>query len=87
VPAPELCAETERVLDALRGEGDRPRLGPDLSHRDTSAIVDDALRHFGSYHTHPAAVRRSDRIFHEDRGLLYYYGNRLRGYDLGRRLS
>jgi hypothetical protein len=50
-------------------------------------VIDDALRAFGCYHTRQALVRRGDRIFHEDRNLLYYYANRLRGYDLGRRLA
>ena len=87
VPASELCAETERVLSAMRELPGGPRLGAELAQRDVSAIVDDALRHFGTYHTRPAALRRGDRIFHEDRNLLLYYGNRLRGYDLGRALS
>ena len=30
----------------------------------------------------PAAARRGDRVFHDDRELLLYYGNRLNAYDL-----
>jgi glycerol-3-phosphate O-acyltransferase len=87
VPASELVAETERVLEAVRSLPEGPRLGGELAAADADEIVDDALRHFATYHTRPAALRRGDRIFHEDRNLLVYYGNRLRGYDLGRRLS
>lgn len=82
----DLAQETERVIAALRSSERGPRLSDELA-RDARAVIDDALRAFGSYHTHPAAVRRGDRVFHEDRNLLYYYGNRLRGYDLARARS
>jgi glycerol-3-phosphate O-acyltransferase len=87
VPVAELANETDRVLGAVRGLPGGPRLGEDLRQGDVLAIIADALRYFGTYHTQPAAVRRGDRIFHQDRGLLYYYGNRLRGYELGRKLQ
>ena len=83
VPFLDLCRETERVIDALRASGTGPRLSEEL-HKGAEAVVDDAIRAFGSYHSHPAAVRRGDRVFHEDRNLLLYYGNRLAGYDLRR---
>lgn len=86
VPVTELADETERVLTAVRALHDGPRLAEELAQGDVLAIIADALRYFGTYHTQPAAVRRGDRIFHQDRNLLYYYGNRLRGYELGRRL-
>lgn len=79
----DLARETERVIDALRRSPRGPRLADELS-RDPELVVDDALRAYGSYHAHPAAVRRGERVFHEDRNLLLYYGNRLRGYDLSR---
>ena len=86
VLAKDLAAETERVLQALRALPRPPRMSDELA-KAPDAVIDDALRAFGSYHAHPAALRRGDRVFHEDRNLLYYYGNRLRGYDLGRRLG
>ncbi len=82
----ELSRETERVLLALRSVDAPPRFSEELS-RDPSSIVEDALRSFGRYHTKAAAVRRGERVFHEDRNLLLYYGNRLRGYDLGKKLD
>lgn len=86
VPVDELASETGRVLGAIRDLPNGPRLSEELS-RDPRSIVDDALRAYACYHVRPAAVRRGDRIFHEDRNLLLYYGNRLRGYDLGRALA
>jgi glycerol-3-phosphate O-acyltransferase len=86
VPVQELAVETERVLGALRSLPRAPKLSDELG-MSPEGIIDDALRAFGTYHSHPAAIRRGDRVFHEDRNLLYYYGNRLRGYDLGRTLG
>ncbi|MCC6995078.1 MAG: 1-acyl-sn-glycerol-3-phosphate acyltransferase [Deltaproteobacteria bacterium] len=86
VTATDLARETERVIGALSRSTRGPRLSDELSS-DPAAVVDDALRAFGSYHTHAAAVRRGDRVFHENRNLLLYYGNRLKGYDLGRNLA
>ncbi len=78
--------ETARVLDAVKAHADPPRLGVDLMTGDVSEIVSDALKHYSIYHAQPAATRRGDRVFHDNRNLLLYYGNRLRGYDLGRTL-
>ncbi len=83
----EVHAEVRRVLDAVRGLADGPALEGVVSHGDVPEIVNDALKHFAIYHTHDAAERRGDRVFHHDRNLLLFYGNRLRGYDLGRTLA
>lgn len=82
----EVSEEISRIIAGVRSLTDRPRLAPDLEH-EPAAVLDDALEAYGCYHARRAAVRRGDRIFHEDRNLLLYYGNRLRGYDLGRRLQ
>ena len=75
--------ETERLLGCLKQlNGHGPRLGEKLQRGDVQEIVTDALRSFSIYHARPAARRRGDRVFHEDRNLLLYYGNRLQGYDL-----
>jgi len=81
-PMKAVHKETERVLGCLKQRGDGPRLAPELQRGDIQEIVSDALRSFGIYHAHPAATRRGDRVFHEDRNLLLYYSNRLKGYDL-----
>ncbi len=85
-PMTELHSRTAQVLDQLKELDDGPRLGPLLRAGDVQEIVSDALKHFGIYHNQPAALRRGDRVFHQERGLLLFYGNRLRGYDLGRKL-
>jgi hypothetical protein len=83
----EVHREVERVLGALRELERPPRLDPLLQAGDIQVMVTDALTAFELYHTHPAAQRRGDRVFHVDRNLLLYYSNRLRGYDLGRVLK
>jgi glycerol-3-phosphate O-acyltransferase len=81
-PMQELQLEVERLLSALRGRSGGPRPGPVLQGNDVQEVVTDALRAFGTYHDRPAAARRGDRVFHEDRNLLLFYSNRLKGYDL-----
>jgi glycerol-3-phosphate O-acyltransferase len=83
----DLHLETDRVLQAVKELPRAPRLGQDLQSGDVQGIVADALKHYSIYHAHPAVYRKGDRVFHEDRNLLLYYGNRLSGYDLGRRLK
>lgn len=78
----EVHAETERLLGRLREIPVKPQLADSLNNDDVPHVVTDALNHFGCYHSRPAAVRRGDRVFHEDRNLIYYYGNRLKHYDL-----
>ena len=83
----EVAKRADRLVETLVSLDPVPRFGDELERHDGAAIVEDALRHFACYHERPAIVRRGDRVFHEDRNLLYYYGNRLRGYDLGRKLN
>lgn len=78
----QVHTEVDRLLEAFRRLGMGPRLGPIVREGDVQEIVGDALRAFAIYHTRAAAVRRGDRIFHEDRNLLLFYSNRLSGYDL-----
>jgi hypothetical protein len=83
--ASELAGEVDSVRTKLRGLAGGPRLDRALENRDAHAIVDDALRHFATYHTTAALVRRGQQIYHGDRNLLLYYSGRLRNYDLSRR--
>ncbi len=71
------------LLAAIREAG-APLLAGEMLGASPLQVVDDALRHFKSFHTRPVAERRGDRIFHEDRNLLLYYSNRLSGYALAR---
>jgi glycerol-3-phosphate O-acyltransferase len=86
-PMAELHAEVQRVFDALRALPQPPALEAVVEAGDVPEIVNDALKHFAIYHSLDAAERRGDRLFHHDRQLLLFYGNRLRGYDLGRTLA
>jgi glycerol-3-phosphate O-acyltransferase len=81
----ELATEVERTVAALRDSPTPPRFGHELQQADAGAIIDDALRHFQTYHAEPAALRRGERVIHRDRNLLYYYGNRLAHYGLNGR--
>lgn len=85
-PMAELHSEVRRVLDAVKALPNGPVLEGVLRGGDVPEIVNDALKHYAIYHTNDAAERRGDRVFHHDRKLLLFYGNRLRGYDLGRAL-
>ncbi|MFH1129919.1 MAG: hypothetical protein V1754_01200, partial [Pseudomonadota bacterium] len=78
----DVCKEVERVLSAIREGKEGPQLDSSLNGRDARGILNDALKAFGAYHTRPAMVRRGGRVFHEDRNLILYYSNRLKGYDL-----
>jgi glycerol-3-phosphate O-acyltransferase len=86
-PMAQVHAEVLRVLEAVRSLPDGPVLEPVVRSGDVPDIINDALKHFAIYHTADAAERRGDRVFHHDRNLLLFYGNRLRGYDLGRALA
>ncbi|GMV44373.1 MAG: hypothetical protein AMXMBFR64_60890 [Myxococcales bacterium] len=60
----------------------RIQVDPRLDGKPVSEVVSDALRHFGTYHSHAVVERRGDRLFAGDMNLLYYYHNRLVGYGL-----
>lgn len=47
-----------------------------LAPQTASAIVDDAVRGLGTYHTRPAVVQRGAMLQVDDTKLLYYYQNR-----------
>ena len=66
-------------------ESDKIRLAPSLTGADAAQVLAEGLRHFGTYHTHPVAVRRGDRLFPTDRNLVFFYHNRLAGYGLAYR--
>ena len=78
----ELHTETARLLETLKAMPAGPRLWRELARGDIQDIVTDALVHYEIYHRQTAALRRGDRVFHEDRNLLLFYANRLEGYGL-----
>lgn len=85
----EVSRRVGQLTDRLREltAAGRVTLDRDVASGDAPAIVQSALRHFGTYHSHPVLVRRGDRVFTEDMKLLLYYSNRVRGYGLERELA
>ncbi len=78
-PLTEVYARLEDTLARVRALEAKGclRLDETLARGDSLAVLAEALAHLGAYHRRPAMVRRGDRLFHEDRNLLLYYGNRL----------
>ena len=85
----DVYAEVDRQLAEMRGLRQRGgvRLAPLLEAGSADDVVSDALKHFSTYHTRAALTRRGDRLFPTDRGLLFYYSNRLEGFRLERGLG
>jgi glycerol-3-phosphate O-acyltransferase len=80
----ELCQAVRRHgedLKRLERQG-QIRVSEAVAGQDASAVVAEALKHFGTYHPSPVVYRRGDRVFAGDMNLLYYYSNRLVGYGL-----
>ncbi len=90
VSAGPLCEAVLATCRALHARADRGQVrlepGP-LATCDAAAMLQSALRHFGSYHARAVMTRRGDRVFCEDMKLLHYYANRLKGYGLERELE
>ena len=82
LPVTRIYELVETVCRLLTERDDLARLSPALVDVDPRELVIDALRAFGSYHTHPVLERRGDRLFAGDMNLLFYYHNRLSGYEL-----
>ena len=81
LPLVETYQAVERTLGKVRSlrSAGRILLDETLSGSDAVAVVSNALKHLGSYHRRAALVRKGDRLFHQDRNLVYYYQNRLAG--------
>ncbi len=88
LPLSLVYAETDRVLHQIRELHNKGliRIGPTAGSI-AEDVVADALAHFSSFHSRPAAVRRGDRLVAADRTILLYYQNRLEGYGLEQALG
>lgn len=82
----EVYDEVDRLVGELRGLASRGgiRLSELIQNGGADDIVADGMRHFDCFHAQPAVVRRGDRVFANDRNLLFFYQNRLEGYRLDR---
>ncbi|TVR05140.1 MAG: hypothetical protein EA398_00385 [Deltaproteobacteria bacterium] len=81
--------ETERLVRLLREAEQRGelRLDESVTRHAAPTLVEEALRYWNSYHPTPVAVREAERIRITQPNLLYYYGGRVRGYDMERLLG
>jgi glycerol-3-phosphate O-acyltransferase len=85
---PEVEDELEVVLEQLHtlARADRVRLsavvGEAAAQADVAPLMRAALRSFGTYHSKPVIERRGVRLHVGDSKLLFYYRNRLDGYEL-----
>ena len=84
VPLDDVYPALERLRSGLQKLSAQGRLGdsPVPLGFDPQTVVADGLRYFGTYHTRSVIARRGDRLFPGDMKLLYFYQNRLAGYDL-----
>jgi glycerol-3-phosphate O-acyltransferase len=57
-------------------------MSDEIARGEPTRIIQEGLRHFGSYHRGGVISRRGDRLFPNDMNLIYYYHNRLSGYGL-----
>jgi glycerol-3-phosphate O-acyltransferase len=85
VPLPTAYDRVDRALNAVRDLSNRGRLRLDetVARKDIVMIVNVALAHFESFHRGPALTRRGDHLDLRDRKLLFYYHNRLVGFEVG----
>jgi glycerol-3-phosphate O-acyltransferase len=81
----EAYRRVDRTLETVKklAAKDRVRMGPTIRNKDTVFIMNEALAHLKAFHREPALVRRGDRLFHRDRNLIYFYQNRLNGFEIG----
>ena len=80
----EFVAAVGRVRDAILELGEQGKIKVDAPLRNTPAeVVEHGLRNLGIYHSkRPLEKTKSGDITSEDMKLLYFYHNRLEGYQL-----
>lgn len=83
-PMQDVCEATDRNLEALRNLARQGEIeiAPYMYSGSAKEHVETALRIFGTYHNPAVLHREGDRIVPGNLNLLYYYSNRLKGYDL-----
>jgi glycerol-3-phosphate O-acyltransferase len=76
VPVSAVAADVDRLRDRFAENPAWGAIHPAHARAPSEAVVDDAVRGLGSYHTRPALVRRGDDLVASDLKLLFYYQNR-----------
>lgn len=84
LPLREVYDAIEKIHTCLKRMESQRKICLDDAIRDVRVdqILDEALDHFGIYHTKKIMERKGDKLELQDRNLIYYYHNRLLGYDL-----
>lgn len=84
VPRSELETDLGALLDRMRGLEAKGRivLAPELAQATPAETLDNALRHFASFHDGDALREGPEGIYSRNLKLLYYYRNRLAHYGL-----
>jgi glycerol-3-phosphate O-acyltransferase len=80
----EVYPVVDAVLEGVRRRAaqGRLRLAGELDGADAEAVTARALRHFGTYHQEPVAVRQGPELLVRNKNLVLYYHGRLSGYGL-----
>ena len=79
LPLPDTYQQIDQLLQRVRRRAREGsfKIDETLARGDVVAVLSAALSHLAVYHSKPALERRGDRLFHHNRSLLLYYGNRL----------
>jgi len=89
LPLNQVYHALHTVMERLKEKVSQGELAMDhdLQNAPVERILDDAINHFQSYHKIVVIMRRGDRLYPSDPKLLYYYHNRLLGYDLEKEIE
>jgi len=79
MPMADIYAELQRLADILIEAAGRGEIMLDetIKSKDMAMVTGQALAHLEAVHRFPVLTRRGDRLFHQNRKQLLYYGNRL----------
>ncbi len=76
VPLSDVLRRVNRLRDRIAADPSSGHLHESVRAAGADAVVADALRALGTYHTHPVAERLGDRVRIGSMRLVYYYSNR-----------
>jgi len=84
VPRAELASDLDVLVARARVMEQRGEivLAPSVQTGSGARLIDEALRAFAGYHTHPVLAQRGDDLVLADSRLLFYYQNRLAAHGL-----
>ncbi len=84
IPIKDLASVVEKVKQRLVELHERNEifLSPEVLESNALDIINDALRYGSIYHKKAFLYRVGDKIYSDDLAVLFYYHNRLDGYEL-----